>query len=116
MRSGHRLGHLLGPRLGRGFGWLWGAYGTSALGTWLAFGAFPLIAIRVLHSGPAEVGEKPPGLLTVTAGRYGAGRETGCRRDIRPGPLGSSSPRRRSEELRPAPLLHAGELGGQRGL
>ncbi|MFC6083882.1 MFS transporter [Sphaerisporangium aureirubrum] len=47
MRSGHRLG--------RRFGWLWGAYGTSALGTWLAFGAFPLIAIQVLHAGPAEV-------------------------------------------------------------
>ncbi|GII86620.1 MFS transporter [Sphaerisporangium siamense] len=47
MRSGHRLG--------RRFGWLWAAYGTSALGTWLAFGAFPLIAIQVLHAGPAEV-------------------------------------------------------------
>ncbi|MGW3357002.1 MFS transporter [Streptomyces bungoensis] len=44
-----------GRRLGRRFGWLWGAYGTSALGTWLAFGAFPLIAVRVLHAGPAEV-------------------------------------------------------------
>src|SRR3954449_11557176 len=55
MRSGHRLGQLLGHRLGRRFGWLWGAYGTSALGTWLAFGAFPLIAIQVLHAGPAEV-------------------------------------------------------------
>ncbi|WP_157549470.1 MFS transporter [Nonomuraea candida] len=44
-----------GPRLGRQFGWLWAAYGTSALGTWLAFGAFPLIAIQVLHAGPAEV-------------------------------------------------------------
>ncbi|MEU1011266.1 MFS transporter [Streptomyces sp. NPDC005890] len=47
MKSGHRLG--------RRFGWLWAAYGTSALGTWLAFGAFPLIALRVLHAGPAEV-------------------------------------------------------------
>ncbi|GGK62047.1 MFS transporter [Planomonospora parontospora subsp. parontospora] len=47
MRSGHRLG--------RRFGWLWGAYGTSALGTWLAFGAFPLIAVQVLHAGPAQV-------------------------------------------------------------
>ncbi|MEV4111064.1 MFS transporter [Nonomuraea sp. NPDC049695] len=47
MRSGHRLG--------RQFGWLWGAYGTSALGTWLAFGAFPLIAVQVLHAGPVEV-------------------------------------------------------------
>ncbi|GGZ08611.1 MFS transporter [Streptomyces olivaceoviridis] len=55
MRSGHRLDQLPGRRLGRRFGWLWGAYGTSALGTWLAFGAFPLIAVRVLHAGPAEV-------------------------------------------------------------
>ena len=64
MKSGHRLGrqwrHALGRRrrdrgLGRRFGWLWAAYGTSALGTWLAFGAFPLIAVRVLDSGPAEV-------------------------------------------------------------
>ncbi|GAA2671894.1 MFS transporter [Streptomyces lunalinharesii] len=44
-----------GHRLGRRFGWLWGAYGASALGTWLAFGAFPLIAIQVLHAGPAKV-------------------------------------------------------------
>ncbi|MCZ9343792.1 MFS transporter, partial [Streptomyces sp. TRM76130] len=35
--------------------WLWAAYGTSALGTWLAFGAFPLIAVQVLGAGPAEV-------------------------------------------------------------
>ncbi|MFI2508715.1 MFS transporter [Streptomyces sp. NPDC018972] len=55
MRSGHRLGHPPGHRLGRQFGWLWAAYGTSALGTWLAFGAFPLIAVQVLHAGPAEV-------------------------------------------------------------
>ncbi|MFD8911286.1 MFS transporter [Streptomyces sp. NPDC059575] len=47
MRSRRGLGHA--------FGWLWGAYGTSALGTWLAFGAFPLIAVRVLHAGPVEV-------------------------------------------------------------
>ncbi|MFF9001961.1 MFS transporter [Streptomyces achromogenes] len=55
MRSGRRPGQVPGPRLGRRFGWLWAAYGTSALGTWLAFGAFPLIAIRVLDAGPAEV-------------------------------------------------------------
>ncbi|MFF9868279.1 MFS transporter [Streptomyces sp. NPDC013953] len=47
MRSGHRLG--------RRFGWLRAAYGTSALGTWMAFGAFPLIAIEVLDAGPAQV-------------------------------------------------------------
>ena len=42
-------------RLGRDFGWLWGAYAVSAYGSWLGFGAFPLIAIRVLHAGPSEV-------------------------------------------------------------
>jgi MFS family permease len=29
---------------------LWSAYAVSSYGTWLAFGAFPLIAVRVLHS------------------------------------------------------------------
>lgn len=37
-------------RLGHGFGWLWSAYAVSTYGTWIAFGAFPLIAVRVLHS------------------------------------------------------------------
>ncbi|MGN6585870.1 MAG: MFS transporter [Solirubrobacterales bacterium] len=41
--------------LGRQFGWLWGAYAISTFGTWLAFDAFPLIAILVLHAGPAQV-------------------------------------------------------------
>jgi MFS family permease len=41
--------------LGRQFGWLWTAYAVSAFGTWFAFDAFPLIAILVLHAGPAEV-------------------------------------------------------------
>jgi MFS family permease len=41
--------------LGRQFGWLWAAYAVSAVGTWLAFDAFPLIAILVLHAGPIEV-------------------------------------------------------------
>ncbi|MGW5634208.1 MFS transporter [Streptomyces sp. NPDC003832] len=50
-RLGQRLGGTLGPRFGR----LWAAYATSALGTWLAFGAFPLIAVQVLNAGPAEV-------------------------------------------------------------
>ncbi|MGW1765890.1 MFS transporter [Streptomyces sp. NPDC002073] len=53
--SGPWPGRGFGHPLGRRFGWLWGAYGTSALGTWLAFGAFPLIAIQVLHAGPVEV-------------------------------------------------------------
>jgi hypothetical protein len=41
--------------LGRQFGWLWSAYSVSALGTGLAFNAVPLIAILVLHTGPAGV-------------------------------------------------------------
>jgi MFS family permease len=35
---------------GSGFGWLWLAYAVSTYGTWIAFGAFPLLAVRVLHS------------------------------------------------------------------
>ncbi|MBT2385528.1 MFS transporter [Streptomyces sp. ISL-11] len=42
-------------RLGRQFAWLWAAYGVSTFGTWLAFDAFSLIAILVLHAGPTEV-------------------------------------------------------------
>ena len=41
--------------LGRQFGWLWAAYAVSAYGSGFGFGAFPLIAIVVLHAGPAEV-------------------------------------------------------------
>ena len=41
--------------LGRRFGWLWAAYAVSAYGTWLGFGAFSFIAIRVLHASAAEV-------------------------------------------------------------
>ncbi|MFG2336445.1 MFS transporter [Streptomyces yangpuensis] len=44
-----------GRSLGRRFGWLWTSYAVSTLGTWLAFDAFPLIAILVLHAGTAEV-------------------------------------------------------------
>ncbi|MFF4223791.1 MFS transporter [Streptomyces abikoensis] len=42
-------------RLGRRFGWLWAAYAVSAYGSGLGFGALPLIAVLVLHAGPAEV-------------------------------------------------------------
>ncbi len=41
--------------LGRAFGWLWAAYGVSAFGTWLAFDAFPIIAVTVLHAGASQV-------------------------------------------------------------
>lgn len=39
----------------RRFGWLWAAYAVSTFGTGLALSAFPLVAILVLHAGPAEV-------------------------------------------------------------
>jgi MFS family permease len=53
--------------LGRRFGWLWRAYAVSALGTWLAFNALPLIAIRVLHAGPAAVSALAAAGLAVGA-------------------------------------------------
>jgi MFS family permease len=53
--------------LGRQFGWLWAAYAVSTLGTWLAFDAFPLIAILVLHAGPAEVSTLAAAGLAVGA-------------------------------------------------
>ncbi len=53
--------------LGRQFEWLWAAYAISVSGTWFAFGAFPLIAILVLHSGPTEVS-----LLAATGLAVGA--------------------------------------------
>ena len=54
VRSGRGSGE---PRrsLGRDFGWLWSAYAVSAYGTGLGFGAFAIIAIRVLHAGAAQV-------------------------------------------------------------
>ncbi|MET9500890.1 MFS transporter [Streptomyces sp. NPDC006622] len=54
-------------RLGREFGWLWAAYAVSAFGTRIAFDAFALIAILVLHAGPAEVS-----LLAATGLAVGA--------------------------------------------
>ncbi|HEY7433390.1 MAG TPA: MFS transporter [Streptosporangiaceae bacterium] len=41
--------------LGRQFGWLWAAYAVSAYGSGFGFGAISLIAILVLHAGPAAV-------------------------------------------------------------
>lgn len=51
----HRRRPREAARLGRRFGWLWAAYAISTYGTWLGFGAFSFIAIRVLHAGTAEV-------------------------------------------------------------
>lgn len=49
------VGALMRVQLGRGFGWLWSAYAVSTYGTWLAFGAFPLIAVHVLHAPAVAV-------------------------------------------------------------
>ncbi|HET7588884.1 MAG TPA: MFS transporter [Solirubrobacterales bacterium] len=53
----------LGPRFDR----LWRAYAVSAFGTWIAFDALPLIAILVLHAGPAEVSALAAAGLAVGA-------------------------------------------------
>jgi hypothetical protein len=53
--------------LGRDFSWLWAAYAVSAYGSGFGFGAFPLIAIRVLHSGPAQVSALSAAGLAVGA-------------------------------------------------
>ncbi|MFI6644707.1 MFS transporter [Streptomyces sp. NPDC050504] len=53
--------------LGRGFDLLWAAYAVSTFGTWLAFDAFALIAILVLHAGPAEVSALAAAGLAVGA-------------------------------------------------
>ncbi len=53
--------------LGRQFGWLWAAYTVSSLGTWLAFDAFPLIAILVLDAGTTEVSVLAAAGLAVAA-------------------------------------------------
>jgi MFS family permease len=59
---------MLGRRsLGRQFGWLWAAYAVSAYGSGFGFGAFPLIAVLVLHAGPAEVSALSAAGLAVGA-------------------------------------------------
>jgi MFS family permease len=55
------------PSLGREFRWLWAAYAVSAYGSGIGFGAFPLVAIRVLHSGTAEVSALSAAGLAVGA-------------------------------------------------
>ncbi|MFG1925084.1 MFS transporter [Cryptosporangium sp. NPDC048952] len=41
--------------LGREFRWLWASYAVSAYGSGLAFGAFPVLAVLVLHANPGQV-------------------------------------------------------------
>ena len=71
------LGVVAGRSLGRQFGWLWAAYAVSTFGTWLAFDAFPLIAILVLHAGPAEVSAAGRGRAGGGRGGGGAARPVG---------------------------------------
>ncbi|MCP3803761.1 MFS transporter [Allokutzneria sp. A3M-2-11 16] len=47
--------------------WLWTAYAVSTAGTWLAFDAFPMIAILVLDAGPAQVSALAAAGLAVGA-------------------------------------------------
>lgn len=56
-----------GRSLGRDFRLLWSAYAVSTVGTWLAFDAFPIIAIVVLHAGPAAVSLLASAGLAVSA-------------------------------------------------
>jgi MFS family permease len=37
------------------FRWLWGAFAVSTVGTWVAFDAFPIVAVLALHARPFEV-------------------------------------------------------------
>lgn len=67
---------IVGVGSGRRFGWLWAAYTVSAVGTGLAFDALPLVAILLLHAGPAEVaalvaaGRAAGALLAVPVGPW----------------------------------------------
>jgi nitrate reductase NapE component len=59
---------MMGRRpLGRQFGWLWASQAVSTFGTWLAFDALTLIAILVLHAGPAAVSGLAAAGLAVAA-------------------------------------------------
>jgi MFS family permease len=61
---------ITGPKrllLGREFRWLWAAYAVSAYGSGIGFGAFPLVAILVLHSGTADVSALSAAGLAVGA-------------------------------------------------
>ncbi|WP_051107857.1 MFS transporter [Actinomadura atramentaria] len=54
-------------KLGSDFGWLWSAYAVSTYGTWIAFGTFPLVAVRVLHSSAFAVSLLEAAGLAVAA-------------------------------------------------
>ena len=49
------------------FGWLWAAFAVSTFGTWVAFDAFPMVAILALHAPPFEVSLLAAGGLAAGA-------------------------------------------------
>jgi MFS family permease len=49
------------------FGWLWGAFAVSTFGTWVAFDAFPVVAILALHARPFQVSLLAAAGLAVSA-------------------------------------------------
>jgi hypothetical protein len=67
------------------FRYLWASYAVSAYGSGLAFGALPLIAVLVLHAGPAQVsalaaiGPAVGALLAVPLGPW---MEFRCKRPV----------------------------------
>ena len=73
------------------------SHAVSTFGTCLGFGAFPLIAILVLHSGPTEVSALPAAGLAVGGGVTHAGSFLGENDETRPvwltDPTPSLSPR-----------------------
>ncbi|WP_245546958.1 MFS transporter [Nocardia brevicatena] len=52
---------------GSDLGWLWWAYAVGTYGTWIAFGAFPLVAVQVLHSSAFTVSLLEAAGLAVAA-------------------------------------------------
>ncbi|MET8526441.1 MFS transporter [Micromonospora sp. NPDC005172] len=75
----------MGVRLGSGFGWLWSAYAVSTYGTWIAFGAFPLIAVRVLHAPAFAVSilaAAGPAVAAVVAFSLGPWVESRAKRPV----------------------------------
>ncbi|MFG1884125.1 MFS transporter [Micromonospora sp. NPDC049102] len=75
----------MGARLGPGFGWLWSAYAVSTYGTWIAFGAFPLIAVRVLHAPAFAVSilaAAGPAVAAVVAFSLGPWVESRAKRPV----------------------------------
>ncbi|OLF13586.1 MFS transporter [Actinophytocola xanthii] len=57
----------MSTRLEAGFDWLWSAHAVSTYGTWLAFGAFPLLAVAVLDAPTLAVSLLEAAGLAVAA-------------------------------------------------